>query len=95
MVHDFHGVIKKRLVDEIEGIKDKVRPVAWAAIEAVREIGNINAHMEADINVFVDVDPEEAAALIRLIKMLIKVPAGWSRPAWVLAHSGHAGSRDT
>jgi Domain of unknown function (DUF4145) len=72
MIRDFHQVVKKRLVDEIEGIKDKVEPVVWEAIEAVREIGNIGAHMEADINVIVDVDPEEAAVLIRLIEMLIK-----------------------
>jgi hypothetical protein len=29
------------------------------AIDHVREIGNIGARMESDINVIVDVDPEE------------------------------------
>ena len=31
----------------------------WQAIDAVRSIGNIGAHMEKDINLIVDVDPEE------------------------------------
>ena len=37
---------------------------AWGAIEAVRSVGNIGAHMENDINVIVDVEPEEAKLLI-------------------------------
>lgn len=40
------------------------------AIDAVRSIGNIGAHMEKDINVIVDVDPGEAQALIDLVEML-------------------------
>jgi hypothetical protein len=30
------------------------------AIDHVRKIGNIGAHMEADINVIVEVEPKEA-----------------------------------
>ena len=41
------------------------------AIDSVREVGNIGAHMEKDIDVIVDVDPNEAQALIELIEMLI------------------------
>jgi hypothetical protein len=40
------------------------------AIDIVRNIGNIGAHMEADINVIVDVDPDEAQTLIELIETL-------------------------
>ena len=40
------------------------------AIDHVRQIGNIGAHMEADINVIVDVDPEEAQVLIELAELL-------------------------
>jgi hypothetical protein len=60
-----------RLVDEIKAIKDKIDPQTWAAIDAVRNIGNIGAHMEKDINTIVDVDPDEAALLSRLIETLI------------------------
>ena len=49
-----------------------VQPDTLAAIEQVREIGNIGAHMEADINVIVDVDPEEAQILIDLVELLFE-----------------------
>jgi hypothetical protein len=60
------------LVDEIEQVKDKIDPLTWDAIEAVRKVGNIGAHMEKDINVIVDVEPHEAQLLIGLIETLIK-----------------------
>ena len=72
MIRDFHGVVKDRLVDEITGIKDKVEPNVWEAIDGVRQIGNIGAHMEKDVNVMIDVDPEEASILLELIEMLIE-----------------------
>jgi hypothetical protein len=60
------------LVNEIEQIKDDVDPVTWDAIEAVRKLGNIGAHMEKDIDVIVEVDPEEANLLIGLVETLLK-----------------------
>ncbi len=71
MIRDFWKVSKSRLVDEIETIKDKVDPLTWDAIDAVRKVGNIGAHMEKDINVVVDVEPEEAGMLIELMETLI------------------------
>jgi hypothetical protein len=38
------------------------------ATEAVRKLGNIGAHMEKDINVTVDVDPNEASLLTGLVE---------------------------
>jgi hypothetical protein len=72
MIRDFWKVSKKRLVDEIEAIKNKVDPHTWKAIDAVRKVGNIGAHMEKDINLIVDVEPEEASLLLNLIETLIK-----------------------
>jgi len=57
---------------EVEAIGEKVDPLTWKAIDAVRKIGNIGAHMEKDINLIVDVDPDEASKLINLIEILIK-----------------------
>ncbi|MGO4412179.1 DUF4145 domain-containing protein [Cupriavidus sp. KB_39] len=71
MIRDFHEVKPGRLVDEIAAIKDKVDPVTWDSIEAVRKIGNIGAHMEKDIDLIVEVEPEEAGLLIGLIESLI------------------------
>jgi hypothetical protein len=72
MIRDFWKISKPRLVEEIDAIKDKVDADTWAAIDAVRKIGNIGAHMEKDINVIVDVDPKEAQMLIGLIELLTK-----------------------
>lgn len=72
ILRDFWGVKPGRLVDEIAQIKDKVDPVTWDAIEAVRKLGNIGAHMEKDINIIVDVDPEEAMLLIGLVETLMR-----------------------
>lgn len=71
MIRNFWGVKKGRLIDEIDGIKEKVDPMTWAAIDAIRKIGNIGAHMEKDINLIIEVDPKEAALLIGLIETLI------------------------
>jgi hypothetical protein len=40
------------------------------AIDHVRGVGNIGAHMEKEIDLIVPVDPGEAQALIELIEML-------------------------
>src|SRR5206468_12920778 len=72
MIRDFWGVKPARLFDEIAAIEDKVDKEAWDAIEAVRKVGNIGAHMETDINVIVDVEPEEAKLLIGLIETLVE-----------------------
>jgi hypothetical protein len=72
MIRDFWGVNPGRLVDEIAAIEDEVDKDAWDAIESVRKIGNIGAHMENNIDVIVDVEPEEAQLLINLIETLVE-----------------------
>lgn len=72
IIRDFWSIKPGRLVDEIDQIKDKVDPLTWDAIDAVRKLGNIGAHMEKDINVIVDVDPDEAELLIGLIETLLR-----------------------
>lgn len=71
MIRDFWGIKKNRLVDEINELQGKVPAAQWAAIDALRQLGNIGAHMEKDVNLIVDVEPGEAAQLIRLIELLI------------------------
>jgi hypothetical protein len=72
MIRDFWSVKKERLVDAVKDLHEKVDPATWSAIDAVRKIGNIGAHMEKDINLIVDVDPNEAEILISLIETLFK-----------------------
>jgi hypothetical protein len=81
MIRDFCGISRGRLIDEINVLRklsedDKlprgVTPESIEAIDAVRTIGNIGAHMEKDINVIVDVDPNEAKTLIELVETLFE-----------------------
>jgi hypothetical protein len=78
MIRDFWDVKKDRLVDAIEAIRGRVDPLTWDAIDAVRKVGNIGAHMEADIDLIVDVDPDEADLLIDLLERLFT--------EWYIAH---------
>lgn len=72
IIRDYWGVKPGRLAGEIEAIKDKTDHLTWGAIDAVRKVGNIGAHMEKDINLIVDVDPNEAELLINLIETLFE-----------------------
>lgn len=72
MIRDFHGITGKRtLHQEIEAIEDRIDPEMYKAIMALKSIGNIGAHPEHDINLIIDVSPEEAYQLVNLIEMLI------------------------
>lgn len=72
IIRDFWGISKSRLVDEINAIEEKVDPLTWKSIDAVRKVGNIGAHMEKDINLIIDVEPSEANLLLGLIEMLFE-----------------------
>jgi hypothetical protein len=72
MIRDFWNFKKSRLLDEINEIQNRVDVNTWKAIDSIRKIGNIGAHMEKDINLIIDVDPSEALSLIGLIEFLIK-----------------------
>lgn len=71
MIRDFWKVKADTLYNEIQAIKDIVDPLIWDAIDGVRKVGNIGAHMERDINLIIDVNPEEADLLIEMIEMLL------------------------
>ncbi|WP_441280268.1 DUF4145 domain-containing protein [Bradyrhizobium sp. 63_E2_N1_3] len=81
MIRDFCGIKKGRLIDEIKELRALVeagnapRGVQHDSVDAidhVRGIGNIGAHMEKDINTIIDVDPDEAQRLIELTEMLFE-----------------------
>jgi hypothetical protein len=83
VIRDFCKIDLKdnRLVSEIDELRKRVdngqAPAGVQidtveAIDEVRKIGNIGAHMEADINVIVDVDPDEAQTLIQLTELLFE-----------------------
>ena len=81
MIRDFCQITKGTLAKEIEALKEAVdggRAPAGVtsetveAIDHVRSIGNIGAHMEKEIDLIVSVDPDEAQVLIELVEMLFE-----------------------
>lgn len=72
MIRDFWDIQKGRLIDEILELKNHVESTIWGAIDAVREVGNIGAHMEKDVNLIIDVEPGEAEKILGLIELLLK-----------------------
>lgn len=72
MIHDFWGINRGNLGAEINALKDHIPAKQWTAIDAVRRVGNIGAHMGKDINLITDIEPNEAELLIKLIEYLIQ-----------------------
>ena len=79
MIRDFADVRGSTLYHEIDQLRQAVESgtapqgvtdETVEAIDHVRKMGNIGAHMERDINHILDVDPEEAKAMIELVEML-------------------------
>lgn len=72
MIHDYWGIHEKNLNAEITTLKDKVSPTQWKALDGLRKIGNIGAHMENDVNLIIDIEPDEAKKLLKLIELLFE-----------------------
>ena len=81
MIRDFWKISKGTLAKEIDILKKQVdegkgprgaNHDTMDAIGHVRRIGSIGAHMEKDINLILDVEPDEAQALIDLIELLFE-----------------------
>lgn len=72
MIRDFQNIKKKNLSQAINALQGKIDAVVWKAIDSVRKMGNIGAHMEKNVNLIIDVSPREAELLINLIERLMK-----------------------
>lgn len=73
MIRDFWNIKgKKRLVDEIDALKDEIQADQWEILNCIRRLGNIGAHPEADVSLIIDINPEDAQKLISVIELLIK-----------------------
>jgi Domain of unknown function (DUF4145) len=81
MIRDFCGISKATLFKEIEALREQldagdaakgVTHESVDAIDAVRSVGNIGAHMEKEVDLIVEIEPGEAQMLIELIEMLFE-----------------------
>lgn len=74
MIRDFFGITKNRLADEINAVSETagLSKSQKDALDALRKIGNIGAHPERDINLIVDIEPNEAQLMISLIEFFMQ-----------------------
>lgn len=71
VIRHFYGVSKGTLYAEIDAIKDVAEPTLWQAMDNVRKIGAIGAHMDRDIDLIVNIEPGEAEKLLELLEVMI------------------------
>ena len=72
MIRDFWRISEPNLAQSIKKLEGKIPLQQWRVIDGIRRIGNIGAHMEKDINTIVNIDPDEARKLVKLIELLIE-----------------------
>lgn len=72
MIHDYWNIKLRNLNQEITALKEHIPADLWNAIDSLRQLGNIGAHMEKDTDVIIDIEPSEATNLIKLIELLMK-----------------------
>jgi hypothetical protein len=74
MIRDFWGISKENLKQEINAVASSpgVSKEVTKALHDIRELGNIGAHPEKDINVIVDIEPGEVDLMIGVIEMLFE-----------------------
>lgn len=71
MIRNTQDVKFGNLSSEIKQLENKIPASQWSAIDALRKIGNIGAHMEKDASIIVDIEQNEANLLIKLVEFLI------------------------
>lgn len=72
LIRDFWGIKKNTLYQEITELQNHVSAEQWKVLNALRNLGNIGAHPEADANLIIDIDPDDAVKIIKVIELLIK-----------------------
>ncbi len=73
MIRDFWGLTRQKqgnLVSELDHISPKLAPETAASIDAVRQAGSIDDHLQEDTDRLVDADLREARLLIALTEVL-------------------------
>lgn len=71
IIRDVYGVKAGNLANEIKQIEEIISAEAFEIINLIRSAGNIGAHMEKDVNLVIDINPDEARLLIELLEALI------------------------
>lgn len=71
MIRDFWNITDKTLMKEIDLLEYKIPATQKKVLQSLRQIGNIGAHPETDVNTIIDVEPKDAGKLIKVIEFFI------------------------
>ena len=71
MIRDFWGITEATLYKEIESLDTIIPSTQKKVLHSLRQIGNIGAHPEADINTIIDIEPGDAEKLIKVIEFFV------------------------
>lgn len=72
MIHDFWGIDEGNLAKEVSKLESHVPKSQWMAIDSLRKLGNIGAHMSKDVNLIIDITMEEACVMRAIIELLFE-----------------------
>lgn len=75
IVRDFFNIPNNKrgnLGAELSYVRSSIDPELWEAIQAVRGVGDIGAHMDQNVDHIIDITHDEAKLLIGLIETLFK-----------------------
>lgn len=71
MIRDFWKITKPTLFKEIEALDAVIPATQKKVLHSLRQIGNIGAHPETDVNTIIDINIQDASALIKVIEFFI------------------------
>ena len=71
MIRDFWNITETTLYKEIESLDAVIPATQKKVLHSLRQIGNIGAHPEADVNTIIDIEPGDAEKLIKVIEFFI------------------------
>ncbi|MFR7984692.1 MAG: DUF4145 domain-containing protein [Clostridia bacterium] len=71
MIRNFWNISKATLYKEIESLDAVIPATQKKVLHSLRQIGNIGAHPEADVNTIIDIEPGDAEKLIKVIEFFI------------------------
>lgn len=72
IIHDVWDIHEKNLNAEITRLRERIPDEQWHAIDAVRKMGNIGAHMEQNVDKIIDIETDDVDPMIQLIESLIE-----------------------
>lgn len=72
IIRDFHKVKPDTLYKEISQLQDIIPASQYKVLHSLRQLGNIGAHLEKNVDLIVEIEAEEAEKLIKLIEYLFE-----------------------